>query len=66
MIIFCFTSLPNDKAHAIPAVIGTTIKPILVTDEVTDIVVGPIITTVSADSNIEVSVLCCFIPFFYL
>ena len=61
MIILCITFLPNDRAHAIPAEIGSTIKPTPVTDDFTDIVVEPIKTTVWTDSNIEVSVL-----FFYL
>ena len=57
MIILCNPLLPNDKAHAIPAEIGTTIKPTPVTYKVTDVVVAPIMTTVSTDSSIEVSVL---------
>ena len=55
MINLCITLLP--RAHAIPAEIGTTIKPTPVTDNVTGVVVEPIITTVWTDSNIEVSVL---------
>ena len=64
MINLCTTLLPNDRAHANPAEIGTTIKPTPVTDNVTCVVVEPIITTVWTDSNIEVSVLCflsCFL-----
>ena len=52
----CITFLPNDRAEAIPADIGTTIKPTPVTDEVLDVVVAPPITTVSTDSSIEVRV----------
>ena len=62
MIILCITFLPNDRAHAIPAEIASTIKPTPVPDNVTDVVVGPIMTTVWTESNIGVSVLC----FFYL
>ena len=57
MVILCITLLPYDRAQANPAEIGTTIKPIPVTDNVTDVVVEPIVTTVSTDSNNEVSVL---------
>ena len=60
MIIFFIILLPNDRAHAILAEIGTTIKSTPVTDNVTCVVVEPIITTVWTDSNIEVSVLCFF------
>ena len=63
MIILCITLLPSDRAHAIAAEIGTTIKPTPVTDNVTCVVVEPIITTVWTDSNIEVSVLCFFFLF---
>ena len=57
-IISCNTLLPNGKAHAIPAEIGTTIKPTPVTDNVTVVVVvAPIVTTVSTDSNIDLIVL---------
>ena len=57
MIILCITLLSNDKARAIPAEIGTTINPTPVTDKVTDVVIPPIKTTVSTDSNNELSVL---------
>ena len=60
MIILCIILLPNDRAHAIPTEIGTTIKPKPVTDNVTCVVVEPILTTVWTDSFIEVSVLCFF------
>ena len=63
MIILSITLLPNDRAHAIPAEIGTTIKPTPVTDNVTGGLVQPLITTVWTDSNIEVSVLCFFLVF---
>ena len=57
MIIFFIILLPNDRAHAILVEIGSTIKPTPVTNNLTDIVVEPIITTVWTDSNIEVIVL---------
>ena len=61
-IILCNTLLPKDRAHAIPAKNASTIKPTPVSDNVTDVVVEPIKTTVSTDSNIEVNVLSfsCF------
>ena len=49
--------LANDWAHATPAELGTTIKPTPVTDNVSDVVVAPIITIVSTDSNIVFRVL---------
>ena len=52
MIISCNILLPKDRRQAIPADIGTTTKPTPVTDNVTDVVDSPIITTVSTDSNI--------------
>ena len=52
---YCF--LPNDKAHAIPADIGTTVKPTPTTDKIADVLVAPKMTTVSIDSNIEIRVL---------
>ena len=54
MIILSITLLPNDRTHAIPAEIDTTIKATPVTDNVTGVVVEPIITTVWTDSNIDV------------
>ena len=63
MIIFCITLLPNDRAHALPADIGTTIKPTPVTDNDLDVVVEPIITTVWTDSNIDISVFCFLFVF---
>ena len=53
MIILSITFLPNDRPHAIPPEIGTTIKPTPVTNNVTGVVVEPIKTTVWTDSNIE-------------
>ena len=41
----------NDKAHAIPADIGKTTKPISVIDKVFEVDVAPIITVASTDSN---------------
>ena len=49
--------LPNDRAQAIPAENGTTIKPTPITSKFTDAVVAPIVTNVSTDSDIDVSVL---------
>ena len=60
MIIFSIILLLNDRAHAIAAENGTTIKPTPLTDNVTCVVVEPIKTTVLTDSNIEVIVLCFF------
>ena len=51
MIILCITFLPNGRAHAISAEIGSTIKPTPVTDNVTQVVVEPKITTVWTDSK---------------
>ena len=69
MVLFCFVFLyfcirsvlsyvlfllPNDRAQVFPAEIGTTIEQTPVTNKITEVVVAPIITTVSTDSNIEV------------
>ena len=51
MTNFCITLLPNEKVQAILAEIGTTINPTPVTDNVTDVVIAPITTIVSIDSN---------------
>ena len=51
------TLLANDRQQAIPAEIGTINIPILVFNNVTDVMVERIKTTVSTDSIIEVSVL---------
>ena len=48
--------IDDDRAPATPAETGTTIKQTTVIKNVTNVVVAPIITTVSTDSNIEVSV----------
>ena len=61
MIIFCITLLPNCITHAIPEEIQTAIKPTQVTDKLTEVAVAPIITTLSTDSNTEVSVLYLFL-----
>ena len=53
----------NDRAKSSPGKVGTTIKPTPVTDNVTDVAIAPIMTTVSTDSNFEVSVYC-FLFFF--
>ena len=63
MIILSIILLPNDRTHAIPAEIVTTIKPTPLTDNVTGIVIEPIRTTVWTDSNIEKSVLCFLVCF---
>ena len=52
MIILCNTLLPNDRAHAVPAVIGKLINPIPVVDKILEHGVAPRITIESADSNI--------------
>ena len=57
MINLCNTLLANDRAHATPAEIGTTINPTPVTDNVTDVVVVAIVTIVSTDSNFVLRVL---------
>ena len=51
MINLCNILLPNDRAQAIPADIGNTIKPKPVTDKVIEVDVAPIITILSTDSN---------------
>ena len=56
MITLCITLLPNDTAHAIPTEIGTIIKTTPVTDNVTEVVLAPIKTTVSTDFKMKVSV----------
>ena len=53
MVISCKTLSPNDRVHAIPADFGKTIKPIPVIDEVIQVDIAPMITSVSKDSNIE-------------
>ena len=57
MIIFCIFLLPNDKAQAIPAETGTTLKLTTVIDKITDVVVAAILKTVSTDSHFGVCVL---------
>ena len=57
MINLCNTLLDNDRAQAIPADIGKTIKPTPVTDKVIDVDVAPMITMLSTDSNIVSRVL---------
>ena len=64
LIILCITLKPDDRAQAIPPEIGYTINPTPVTGNVTDVAVAPIITTVSTDSNIDVSDLKQFYFFF--
>ena len=57
MMILCKTLLHNDRVQATPAKIGTINNPTTVTDNVTDVVVAPIFTIVSTDSNIVFEVL---------
>ena len=54
--ILCNTFLPDGRAQAIPAKIGTTINPTPVTDKVTDVVVAAIIAIISTDTKVDVSV----------
>ena len=56
MIIFCNTLLPSDREESMSAEIGTFINPTPVIDNVTDVVVAPIIPRVSIDSNIVFTV----------
>ena len=57
MINLCNTLLPNDRAQATPADIGKIINPTPVIDRVIDVEVAPMITILSADSNIVFRVL---------
>ena len=66
MVILCITLSPNDRAQAILQEIGTTINPTPVTENGIVVVVAPILTTVSTDSNLVVSVLLFLFPFFDL
>ena len=66
MINLCNTLLPNDRVQAIQAENSTTIEPIPITDSVTDVVVEPILTTVSTDSKIVFRVLLILYFFFDL
>ena len=60
MIILYNTLLPSDRAQSVLADYGTTTKPTLITNNITDVGVASTITVVSYDShtcvNIEVSV----------
>ena len=58
MIILCKPLIPNDRANRTPADIGTKVIATTVTDKFADAVIAPVITTVSTESNIDVSVLC--------
>ena len=51
MFILCKTSIPSDKAQAIPADTGKTIKPTSVIETVIEVDVVPIKTIVSIDSK---------------
>ena len=64
MTILCITMLPKAKVQPIPAESGTTFKPSPVTENVAVFLVAPMITIVSTDSNIEVSVFY-FLYFFF-
>ena len=57
MINLCNILLLRDRANAIPADIGKTIKPIPVTDRNTEVDVAPMITIESTDSKIVLRVL---------
>ena len=57
MINLCNILLPNDRAQAIPADIGKTIKPIPVIDRVIEVDVAAMITILSTDSNTVFKVL---------
>ena len=52
----CITSLPNDKAEAISADFGTSIKPTPVTDKATDVVLAPKMANLSTDCKTDVRV----------
>ena len=52
MIIFCNTSLPNDRVHANPADFGKIFEPIPVIDRVIEVDGVPKLTIVSIVSNI--------------
>ena len=54
MIALCNTLLQTDTAHETRLDIGTSIKLTLVTDKNTDVVIAPILTTMSTASSIEV------------
>ena len=56
MINLCNTLLPNDRAHAIPADIGKTIKPIPVIDRVIENDVAAMMMIESTDSKTVLSV----------
>ena len=53
----CITLLPNDRVHAILAVIGKLNKQTLVINRVIKLDVAPMIMIVSIDSNIVFGVL---------
>ena len=53
---YFITLLSTDRGQASPMQIGTTFKPQPVTDKIADVLLAPIMTAVSADSIIEVSV----------
>ena len=57
MISLCNNLLPNDRVQAIQADIGKIIKPTPVIDRVIEVVVAPMITILSTDSNIVFRVL---------
>ena len=56
MFVLCNILLTNDRAQGIAAEIGTITKRTLVTNKVAGVVIAPILTTVSTDFNIEISV----------
>ena len=67
MNILRCTLLSNDRAHAFPTDIGTTINPTTVTDNLKDSsVVASEKKTVSTDSNFEVSVILFYVIFLFM
>ena len=64
MIISCNTFLPTDRAQATSGDFGITVKLNSATVKVTDVVVEAILTTVSFDSNTDVSLLKFLYYFF--
>ena len=57
MINLCNTLLPKDRPQAIPAEIGTTIRPIPVIDRVIEVDVAAMIIMLSTYSNTVFKVL---------
>ena len=66
MIFLCNNLLPNVRKQAKPADMGKIIKPTPVTDNVIEVDVAPMITTLSTASNIVFTVLYFLYLFFDL